>query len=95
MRDALARAESDMDALLAAGNELEAERDGLNAELSVLDAMVKNYVRVAGVRRNAGAPLVAEFIEHKAVVGVGHGTDMRILKRSVVFVLFQFGKVGW
>ena len=33
MRDALARAESDMDALLAAGNELEAERDGLNAEL--------------------------------------------------------------
>ncbi|MGF6271891.1 uncharacterized coiled-coil DUF342 family protein [Massilia sp. UYP11] len=33
MRDALSRAESDMDALLAAGNELEAERDGLNAEL--------------------------------------------------------------
>lgn len=34
MRDALARAESDMDALLAAGNELEAERDGLDAELT-------------------------------------------------------------
>lgn len=38
MRDALARAESDMHALLEAGNELEAEleaeRDGLNAELS-------------------------------------------------------------
>lgn len=38
MRDALARAESDMDALLAAGNELEAERDGLNDEL--MDARV-------------------------------------------------------
>lgn len=38
MRDALARAESDMDALLDAGNALEAERDGLDAELS--DALV-------------------------------------------------------
>ena len=61
MRDALARAESDMDALLEAGNELEAERDGLNAELSDARVAREQAQLIADERNEEIERLTAEL----------------------------------
>jgi uncharacterized coiled-coil DUF342 family protein len=61
MRDALARAENDMDALLEAGNELEAERDGLNAELSDARVAREQAQLIADERNEEIERLTAEL----------------------------------
>jgi len=61
MRDALARAESDMDALLEAGNQLEAERDGLNAELSDARVAREQAQLIADERNEEIERLTAEL----------------------------------
>ena len=79
---------------VGAGVEVGAHLEGLHAELSVLHTVVEDNISVTGVRGDAGAPNVAQFIENQAVVGVDNGTNMGIFQGSEILVLFQFVKIG-